>query len=137
MYECWCQRATVTWGGGLGIGGGEMLRVLSIYFPIVFAVMIGINLVKYGMGVAVTFSAWRPLLVNLAVYLFFHVGVIYCMARLSAGVRKLRKTKNRYTRVMVPSFLFVIMADIFMILTALFNGKNIFLLLKKDTYIKK
>ena len=57
------------------------------------------------------------------------------MICLSANVRKLRKTRNRYTRVIVPSFLFVPIADIFMIFIALFNGKNIFPLLKKGKYV--
>lgn len=137
MYECWCRRTGIIWGGGIGIGGGEMLRVLSIYFPVAFAVHIIINLVKYILGTSPVFDDWIPLIYDIAVYMFFNIGVIYCIIRLSASVRKLGKTKNRYTRVTVPSFLFVPMADIFMILTALFNRKNIFFLLKKDKYIPK
>lgn len=132
MYECWCRRTAVTWGGGIGIGGGEMLYVLSIYFPVMLAVYLGINLVKYISGTPVTFSGWLPLLENAAVYLFFHCGIFYCMLRLAAGIRKLREVRNRYTRVMVPALLFIPMADIFMALSALFNGKIIFFLLKKD-----
>lgn len=59
------------------------------------------------------------------------------MARLSINVRKLQQMKNYYTRVMVPAFLFIPMADIFMTISALFNGKIIFTLLKKDTYIHR
>lgn len=132
MYECWCRRAHITWGGGIGIGGGEMLSVLSVYFPVVFAVIAILNFIKYIVGIFPAFSDWTPLFVNLAIYLSFNCGVIYCMIRLSAGIRRLSKVKNRYTRVMVPSFLFVPMADIFMALTALFQGKIIFSLLKED-----
>lgn len=132
MYECWCRQAHITWGGGIGIGGGEMLSVLSVYFPIVFAVIAILNFIKYIVGISPAFSDWTPLFVNLAVYLFFNCGVIYCMIRLSAGIWRLSTVKNRYTRVMVPSFLFVPMADIFMALTALFQGKIIFSLLKED-----
>ena len=28
MYECWCRRSGVIWGGGIGFVGGEMFRVL-------------------------------------------------------------------------------------------------------------
>lgn len=137
MYECFCRRTGIMWGGGIGIGGGEMFHVLSIYFPLAFAVQILINLIKYITGTVPDFSDWIPLIYDISVYLFFNIGIIYCMIRLTADVRKLHKTKNRYTRVIVPSFLFVPMADIFMIITALFNGKNILSLLKKDTYVNK
>ena len=40
MYECWCRRADVAWGGGIGVGGGEMFYVLSIVYPVIFAVFI-------------------------------------------------------------------------------------------------
>lgn len=135
MYECWCRRAELTWGGGVGIGGGEMFHCLAVYYPIAFAVLIAVNLIKYAMGMEITVSSWLPLAENIGIYLFFNCGVFYCMTRLSIGIRKLRKMKNRYTRVMVPAFLFIPMADIFMIITALFNKKIIFTLLKKDKYI--
>ncbi len=136
MYECWCRRAGLTWGGGVGIGGGEMFHCLAIYYPIVFAVLIAINLIKYcAAGTGIPLSAWLPLAKNIGIYLFFNCGIFYCTARLSISIRKLRQTKNRYTRVMVPAFLFIPMADIFMIITALCNGKIIFTLLKKDTCI--
>lgn len=134
MVECWCRRAGLVWGGGVGIGGGEMFHCLAVYYPIAFAVLIAVNLIKYAMGTAITGSAWLPLAENIGIYLFFNCGVFYCMARLSLGVRKLRRMENRYTRVMVPAFLFIPMADIFMTVAALCNGKNIFTLLKKDTY---
>ncbi len=138
MYECWCRRTGLTWGGGVGIGGGEMFHCLAVYYPIVFAVLIVVNLIKhYAMGTAVTFSTWQPLMENIGIYLFFNCGIFYFIARLSINVRKLRQIKNHYTRVMVPAFLFIPMADIFMTITALFNGKIIFTLLKKDTYIHK
>ena len=135
MYECWCRRAGIAWGGGIGIGGGEMLRVLSICFPILFAVAIARNLLLYATGASPAFADWLSLLKSLGVYLFFNSGAIYCMMRLASGVRRRKTCKNRYTRVMVPSFLFVPMADIFMVLTALLNGKNIFSLLKEDHFI--
>ncbi len=136
MYECWCRRAGVTWSGGIGIGGGEMFHCLAVCYPIAFAVLTAVNLIYYSAGVAPELSDWFPLAENILIYLFFNCGVFYCMARLSASVRRFRKTKNRYTRVMVPAFLFIPMADIFMTIASLFNGKIIFTLLKKDKYVK-
>lgn len=132
MYECWCRRAGLTWGGGVGIGGGEMFHCLAVYYPIAFAVLIAVNLIKYASGTAITVSNWLPLAENIGIYLFFHCGIFFCMARLSASIRSLCQTKNRYTRIMVPALLYIPMADIFMVLSALFHGKFIFALLKKD-----
>lgn len=137
MYECWCRRAGADWCGGIGIGGGEMFHCLAVYYPIAFVVLIAVNLIKYASGTAAELSDWLPLAENIGIYLFFNCGVFYCIARLAANVRKLRQTKNRYTRVMVPAFLFIPMADIFMMISALFNGKIIFTLLGKDTWEKK
>lgn len=135
MYECWCRRTGLTWGGGVGIGGGEMFHCLAVYYPIAFAVLILENLIRHdAMRTAVIFPTWQPLLENIGIYLFLNCGIFYCMARLSVNVRKRRRMKNCYTRVMVPAFLFIPMADIFMTISALFNGKIIFTLLKKDTY---
>lgn len=138
MYECWCRRTGLIWGGGVGIGGGEMFHCLAAYYPIAFAVLIAVNLIRHcAMGTAITFSTWKPLMENIGIYLFFNCGIFYCMARLSINVRKLQQMKNYYTRVMVPAFLFIPMADVFMTISALFNGKIIFTLFKKDTYIHR
>ncbi len=132
MYECWCRRAGVTWGGGLGVGGGEMFHCLAVYYPLVFAALIAVNLVKYALGSPAAPSDWLPLAENIGIYALFNCGVFYSVARLATGMRKLQKMKNRYTRVMIPAFLFIPMADLFMALSALCNGKNIFRLLKRD-----
>lgn len=132
MYECFCRRAGLVWGGGVGIGGGEMFHCLAVCYPVVFAVLTAINLIKYVAGAEIAVSDWLPLAENMGIYLFFNCGVFYCMARLCACVRRLRRAKNRYTRMMVPAFLFIPMADIFMVLTALFHGRMIFTLFKKD-----
>lgn len=137
MYECWCRRAGLTWGGGVGIGGGEMFHCLAVYYPIAFAVLIAVNLIKYATGTAIELSSWIPLLENAGIYLFFNCGVFYYMVQLSMRVRRLQKMKNCYTRVMVPAFLFIPMADIFMTIAALFNGKIIFTLLKRDKYVRR
>lgn len=133
MYECWCAHAGIRWGGGVGIGGGEMFHCLALCYPLVFAALTAVNLVRYAHGAPPALSDWSALARNIGIYAFFTCGIFYCMARLATSVRNLRQTKNRFTRVSVPAFLFVPMVDIFMTLTALFNGKNIFALLKKDS----
>jgi hypothetical protein len=134
MYRCWCERTSITWGGGIGIGGGVMLHVLSIVYPIIFTIYILNIVVNLINGNVISGEMWIPLLKNVLIYLFLNSGMIYCMIRLASHLRKQETTKNRYTRVMVPSLLFIVCADIFMFLTSLFNGRFIFSLLKRDRY---
>lgn len=132
-YECWCQRSDIEWGGGIGIGGGVMLKTLSVVFPILifaFTIFSVFCLIK---GADLSFSLFAPIVENVLLYLFFNIGVLTCNIRLASAIKSGKCMKNIYTRVMLPSFLFIIVTDIFMVLSALFNGKILFTLLKKDT----
>ncbi len=65
---------------------------------------------------------------------FLNSGVLFCMARLSSAIRRERMVADQFTRVMIPSFLFIPVADIFMILSSLFHGRFLFALLKRDEW---
>lgn len=132
MYRCWCERAQIEWGGGLGIGGGVMLFVLL--FVILAQIMIllaGIisNIVS-GVSIAGTLQSFIP---TIATWLFLNSGFLFCTYRLSGAIRRGVIIKNQYTRVMLPSFVFLIISDIFMTLMALLNGKLIFSLYRRDS----
>ena len=111
-----------------------MLHVLSIVYPIIFAVYILNIVLNLISGNEISRAMWLPLLQNVLIYLFLNSGMAYCMIRLSSHVRKQEKSKNRYTRVMVPSFLFILFADFFMFLASIFKGRFIFSLLKRYHY---
>lgn len=134
MYQCWCERSGIRWGGGIGIGGGVMLHVLSIVYPIILAIYLLNILVNFVCGNSVSVDMWMTLLENAMIYVFLNIGVLYCMLRLAWTVRNQKTSPNRYTRVMIPSFLFIPCADVFMILKSLCNGRFIFVLMKKDNY---
>jgi hypothetical protein len=70
------------------------------------------------------------------VWLFFSSGMLFYEFILARTIKKQKIMKNKYTRAMVPSFIFLIFADIFMALEALFHGKIIFSLYKKTDYTK-
>ena len=133
QYRCWCERAGITWGGGMGIGGGVMLHVLFYVLLVniaLFAVKVIFNLVSGAMPVSVT--ELLPLGRSALSWLFFNSGMLLFMGMLAYSIRKRACMKNKYTRAMVPSFLFLIFADIFMLISALFKGKLIFSLYKRD-----
>ena len=136
MLQAWCEKTGVSWGGGIGIGGGVMLRVLGIVYPIVVGVILLQMALSCFSGGAVTGELWSALAVQICTWLFLNSGALYCLARLSFVVRRGRISPNRFTRVMVPAFVFVPVADVFMALSALFHGRFIFTLLKQDKWRK-
>jgi multimeric flavodoxin WrbA len=135
QYKCWCERAGITWGGGLGIGGGVMLHVI-------FYVMLLLGIMQFVVGILINIFSGKPAVDNalllsfarsMIIWLFFNSGMIFCEFILAQAIKKQRIIKNKYTRAMVPSFIFLIFADIFMALEALFHGKTIFSLYKKHS----
>jgi hypothetical protein len=139
QYKCWCERANIEWGGGLGIGGGVMLHVL---FPIIlllsvlqFVILIFINIVLEKQ--VVDNIALSGFIHSLIIGLIFSAGMLLYKIIFSWAIKNKKIIKNKYTRVMLPSFIFIIVADIFMALSALFHGKLVFSLFKKVELINK
>ncbi|MDR0302409.1 MAG: hypothetical protein LBI04_08895, partial [Treponema sp.] len=71
---------------------------------------------------------------SMAVWLIFNIAMLICEYILARNIKKEKTFNNIFTRVMVPSFIFLIFADIFMIIKALLNGKLIFSLFKKKKH---
>lgn len=117
MYEAWSACAGVEWGGGLGIGGGVMLHILCILFPILALLrLVRIVVVALPAGAQI----W-PYLIGLLVVPFLTIGLFVCLAVLAQAIRHKKQIKNLYTRPLVPSFVFLVFADLFMLISAAFN----------------
>lgn len=123
MYEAFCLRAHITYGGGLGLGGGVMLHVLFLLLP-VFVLLSLLFLLLSGplTGTPVSFSELLSSCTGPLVILFLLGGMIVSLIRLALTIRRQKETKNRYMRPLIPSFLFLIVSDLFMILAALLRG---------------
>jgi hypothetical protein len=139
QYKCWCERAGVTWGGGLGIGGGIMLHVLYktmfIWTGVQIVITIINNIFAHIPIIESLFNTLLPGIINcIILMLFFYCGMLFFEFILAWAIRNRRSIKNKYTRVMLPSFIFIIVANIFMALTGLLHGKFIFPLFKKVEY---
>lgn len=137
MLRAWCERANLPYGGGIGIGGGAMLRVLGIVYPILLLLSLAqIALALCGAGG----NAHDPLLslgTQLASWLFFNAAVLVGMARLACAMRKGREITDFYARVLLPAFLFIPIADLFMVLSSAFQGRFLFALCKRDVWRQK
>ena len=122
-FEHFCSRAGLTWGGGVGIGGGVMLNVTRI----LFVVQIGILLLNIVLSVSRTGNffpkeAWKSFGENALFLLFFNLGVLFYLAGIGAAIRKGAFFGKKYTRILLPSFIFILFADIFFVIVSLFQG---------------
>ncbi len=123
QFENFCARAGLVWGGGVGIGGGVMLNVTRI----VFEVQIGLLLLNVLLSVIregnfFPKDAFLSFGENALYLLFFNAGLLVYLARLGRFIRKGACAGKKYTRILVPSFIFILFADIFFIIVSLLEG---------------
>lgn len=123
QFQAWCKRSGMQWGGGIGIGGGTMLNALAIIYPIILGIFTLMAVISAVCNGKTNIAVWLPVLENLLIYLFLNCGVIYGLIKLTRAIRRRKTLTAWYTRIMVPSFLFIPVADIFMLLAAMANGK--------------
>ncbi|MBP5254824.1 MAG: hypothetical protein J6Z23_05515, partial [Lachnospiraceae bacterium] len=59
---------------------------------------------------------------NAALLLYFNLGVLFYLGRMGAFIHKGAVSGKKYTRILIPSFIFILFADIFFIIISLFEG---------------
>lgn len=123
VLENFCERSGLGWMGGVGIGGGVMLNVMRILL-MVYAGIFALNVDLSGIqsGVWLPPEAFAIFGKQLGIVLIFSAGVLFYVLRLSLAIRRGKSCGTGYTRVLVPSFLFILMADIFFTVISLFQG---------------
>ena len=121
--EHFCTRAGLSWGGGVGIGGGVMLNVTRILFLVDIALLL-LNTVLSVVNTGSFFSrgAWISFAENAALLLYFNLGVLFYLARMGHFIRSGKASGKKYTRILIPSFVFILFADIFFVIISLFEG---------------
>lgn len=98
-----------------------MLNWLCMLFPI-FALLHTVEVVMMAWSGTLTPLAALDCYSGSLIDLFFCAGLFWGLGRMGRRIRRGICGANRYTRVLVPSFIFLIGADIFMLLSALFHG---------------
>ncbi len=123
VFEHFCTRAGLTWCGGVGIGGGVMLNVTRILFIVDIALLV-LNTVLSIVNTGNFFSkdAWISFAENAALLLYFNLGVLFYLAGMGRAIVKGAFFGKKYTRILIPSFIFIVFADIFFIIVSIFNG---------------
>ncbi len=123
VFENFCAHCGLRWGGGTGIGGGVMLNVTRILFC-VKAALLFVNMILSGVQNGNFFPA-GPLIdfAETALFLLFlNIGVLFFLGKMGGSIRHRSFFGKKYTRIMIPSFIFIIFADIFFIIISVING---------------
>lgn len=122
----WCRRAQLFWGGGLGLGAGEMLGALR-YAPLISLALESLRFLVFFFlslgGGALPAFAWHAPLVTLAVALLFRLRLYLSLFRLAAAIRHGAGYTTHCTGLtLCPRFVFLFFANLFWLLRALLNG---------------
>jgi len=123
VLENFCARAGLVWGGGVGIGGGVMLNVTRILFIVEIA-LLALNTVLSVVNTGDFFpkEAWLSFAGNTALLLYFNLGVLFYLSGMGRAIRKGMAFGKKYTRILIPSFVFILFADIFFVIISLLQG---------------
>lgn len=123
IMENFCARSGLSWCGGLGIGGGVMMNVMRILIMVFFLLML-LQIVLLGIGEG-SFLQIEPIKnfgKQLLVILLFGCGIITFDLWLAICINQGKAYGKHYTRIMLPSFVFIIVADIFFFIMSVFSG---------------
>lgn len=123
VMENFCLRSGISWCGGLGIGGGVMMNVMRIVIVVQFVLAV-LSLIMNGIdtGNFLDVQILLSFLKSLAEVLFFGCGIITFDIWLASCINGKKEYGKHYTRIMVPSFLFIIFADIFFTIISIIKG---------------
>ena len=122
-FEHFCSRAGLTWSGGVGIGGGVMLNVTRILFVVdIVLLLVNIILRVAQTGNFFPKDAWISFGESAAILLYFNLGVLFYLIRMGSFIRKGACSGKKYTRILIPSFIFILFADAFFIIISFFEG---------------
>lgn len=123
VFQNFCERSNLEWGGGIGIGGGVMLNVTRILFVVQIGLLF-LNIMLNGIqnGNFLPVSAFENFAVQTLTLIFLNLGVFFYIIRMGGAINKGKFYGKKYTRILVPSFVFIIFADIFFVIISIFAG---------------
>ena len=123
VFRNFCARSNLAWGGGIGIGGGVMLNVMRIVFYVQVGVLfLNIFLSVINTGNWFSVGAFTNFITQALTIGFLNLGVFWYMFRMGKAMGKKECCGEKYTRILIPSFVFILFADIFFVIFSVFEG---------------
>ena len=100
-----------------------MLNVTRILFVVDIA-LLALNTVLSVVNTGMFFNkeAWISFAENAALLLYFNLGVLFYLAGMGRAIGKGTYFGKKYTRILIPSFVFILFADIFFITASVLEG---------------
>jgi hypothetical protein len=135
VMRCWCHRAGIEWGRGVGIGGGEMLACIQL-IPILAVLSVVLRLtvtvISYAasgeLSPAVLTAGvdWISFLIDLLVFVSFSFGLLSSLWKLKRSIKTGTARPDIITGLtLCPKFVFVLCANLFWLIRAAFHGVGI------------
>lgn len=123
VFQNFCIRSNLNWCGGIGIGGGVMLNVTRILFFVQIGIL-ALNVMLNGICYSnfLPAAAFENFAVQASFLLFLNLGVLYNILRMGHAINTGTFLGKKYTRILIPSFLFILIADIFFVIISTFQG---------------
>ena len=121
VLENFCTRAGLEWRGGIGIGGGVMLNAERLVMTVMFFIML-LNIVLQAVRGGNLLEPVRSFGTSLLQLLVLCCGILTYTVRLAVHINRGTDAGKRYTRIMLPSFVFILFADLFFIILSVFQG---------------
>ena len=121
VMENFCAFSGLEWCGGIGIGGGVMLNVERIMITVMFGLML-LNVLFCAVQGGDVLDPVLSFGKSLLGLLILACGIIAFGIRLSVHINKGTDAGKKYTRIMLPSFVFIVFADIFFIIISVLQG---------------
>lgn len=123
VFQNFCAKSNLEWGGGIGIGGGVMLNITRLVFVIQIGLLF-LNILLNGIqnGNFLPVDALINFAEQALLLLFLNLGVFFYIIRMGGAINKGKFFGKKYTRIMIPSFVFIIFADIFFAIISTFQG---------------
>ncbi|MCH5270334.1 MAG: hypothetical protein J1E83_06245 [Lachnospiraceae bacterium] len=123
VFQNFCARSNLNWCGGIGIGGGVMLNVTRILFVVQIGVLL-LNILLSGVQTGNFFPTelLTDFGVDFLILLFLNLGVLFYTLKMGIAINQGSFYGKRYTRILIPSFVFIIFTDIFFTIISIFKG---------------
>lgn len=123
ITENFCEKSGCRWQGGVGIGGGVMLNVMRIVLMVYIGILF-LNIAVSGIQSGIWFprEAFSAFLEQLLTVLFFSAGAVVLLPLMGIFASLRKSFGVKFTRATLPSFLFILAADIFFLIASVFEG---------------